>query len=143
MERRTRQTTKNPHVGFNAWCRYILHVRPGNRTVPFKFSRLFQQFIVDLWASGDQHKLHWLRNQQVIRAELYSGITDWIRAADGDLAELGRKVILPSSYVGGRRFISQCYQDSMAIVRKLGPPTFFITVTANQDFNFLSSYVSQ
>ena len=73
----------NDHLSFNAWCRYILHVRPGNRTVPFKISRLFQQFIVDLWAAGDQHKLYWLRNhQQVIRAELYSGINDWIRDTD-------------------------------------------------------------
>ena len=47
------------------------------------------------------------------------------------MADLGRRVILPSSYLGGRRFISQCYQDSMAIVRCLGSPTFLITVTAN------------
>jgi hypothetical protein len=28
----------------------------------------------------------------------------------------------------------QCYQDSMAIIRFLGPPTFFITVTANPNW---------
>jgi len=96
---------QNLHVSFNAWCRYILYPRPGNKVIPFKFGRLFQQFIVDLWASGDQHKLHWLRNNQTtIRSELYHGVNDWIRGSDGDMADIGRRVILPWSYLGGWHF---------------------------------------
>ena len=46
-------------------------------------------------------------------------------------ATIKRTVILPSSYTGGDRFMQQLYQDSMAIVRHFGQPTFFITFTAN------------
>jgi len=126
---------KSNKLGFAAYCRYILHARHGQNSVPFAFRRLFQQFLVDLWAAQDQQKLAWLRNNQKhLRADLYQGVVDWIRAGDGDVRDLGQRVILPASYIGGDRFISQCYQDSMAIVRKLGVPTFFITVTANPNW---------
>ena len=38
---------------------------------------------------------------------------------------------MPSSYLGGNRFMHQLFQDSMAIVRHFGRPTLFITFTAN------------
>ena len=66
-----------------------------------------------------------------MRALLPSVIVDAPNNGDLDVAPLGRRVILPSSYVGGDRFISQCYQDSMAVLRALGNPDLFITVTAN------------
>ena len=47
---------------WGAWCRYILHTRQGQSQVPFLFKRLFQQFLVDLWAASDQLKLQWVRH---------------------------------------------------------------------------------
>ncbi len=47
------------------------------------------------------------------------------------MEELGCRVVLPSSYIGSDRAMQQLYQDSMAIVRHFGKPTFFITFTAN------------
>jgi len=40
-------------------------------------------------------------------------------------------VVLPSSYVGGDRFTQKLYQDSIAIVHRLGKPLLFVTFTAN------------
>ena len=34
---------------------------------------------------------------------------------------MGRRLILPSSFVGGPRYMNQLYHDGMAIVRKVGP----------------------
>jgi len=100
--------------------------------VPFAFHRLFQQFVVDAWALCDQSSLSFIRyNQSKLRAEVYNGVTDAIAHVNADPADLGRRVILPSSFLGGQRFIKQCYQDFMAIVRKLGRPSLFITFTAN------------
>jgi len=62
---------------------------------------------------------------------VYSGVADAIAHDDADAAALGRRIVLPSSFLGGPRFIRQCYQDSMVIVRKLGRPSLFITFTAN------------
>jgi len=45
--------------------------------------------------------------------------------------EVGRRIVLPSSYHGGHQFIQQLYQDSMVLVRHFGMPSLFITFTAN------------
>ena len=44
------------------------------------------------------------------------------------LTEIGRRLILPSFFLGGDRFMAACYQDSMAIVWRLGKPTLFVTL---------------
>jgi Helitron helicase-like domain at N-terminus len=91
--------------------------------------------VVDAWAICDQHQLDWLSTHQAnLRAELYNGVADAPTRTDVDLASVGRRVILPSSYLGSARFIGQCYQDSMAIVRQYGRPSLFITLTANGSF---------
>ena len=80
----------------------------------------------------DQNKLSWIRTHQSnLRADLYNGLADSLLAQDFDAQEVGRRIILPSSYTGGDRFMQQLYQDSMAIVRHFGRPTLFITFTAN------------
>jgi hypothetical protein len=44
---------------------------------------------------------------------------------------VGKRIVLPSSYTGGPRYMTQAYQDAMAIVRVLSPPDYFITFTCN------------
>ena len=41
-----------------------------------------------------------------------------INAADHYVAQIGRRMILASSFAGSDRQMSQLYQDAMAIVRK-------------------------
>ena len=98
--------------------------------------RLFQQYVVDAWASCDLNKLDWLHmNQTTIRADLYNGLADSLqRDENTDVATLGKRFILPSSYTGGDRYMQQLYQDSMALVRHFGRPDLFITFTANPNW---------
>jgi hypothetical protein len=122
-------------VSLRMYYRYVLHPRKGNSLIPFAFRRLFQQYVVDAWAICDQTKLSWLRqHQNNLRADLYQGVADALSHGDTDPAHIGRRIILPSSYLGSDRFISQCYQNSMAIVRRFGHPTYFITFTANPNW---------
>jgi hypothetical protein len=44
---------------------------------------------------------------------------------------VGHRIILPSSYTGGPRYMHQLYLDAMAIVEGLYAPTYFITFTCN------------
>ena len=60
---------------------------------------------------------------------MYSGLQDAIQAGDADIA--GRKIILPASFTGGSRYMARQYHDAMAIVRRFGKPTFFVTFTCN------------
>ena len=48
-----------------------------------------------------------------------------------DIGPLGRKLILPSSYVESPRFMTQLFQDAMAICRHFYKPDLFLTMTAN------------
>ena len=62
---------------------------------------------------------------------MYNGLADSLTHADADVAQLGRRIVLPSSYTGGDRYIQQRFQNSMAITRRLQKPALFITFTAN------------
>ena len=116
-----------------AFYRFRLHTRMDETVHLFQGQRLFQQYVVDAWASCDQNKLSWLySHQKNIRADAYNGLTDVVHGQELlDPNSVGRPVILPSSYTGGDRFMQQLFQDSMAIVRHFGRPTLFITFTAN------------
>jgi hypothetical protein len=123
---------QNKNLSQRVFYRFRLHTRPDEPATLFQAQRLFQQFVVDAWAVCDQNKLAWLRSHQAsIRADLYNGLADVLEAGDVNLAQVGRRVVLPSSYLGGDRFMQQMYQDSIAIVRHYGKPTLFITFTAN------------
>ncbi|KAI3922373.1 hypothetical protein MKX01_006062, partial [Papaver californicum] len=45
--------------------------------------------------------------------------------------ELGQKIVLPSSYIGGPHDMYQRYQDAMTLVQKCRKPDIFLTSTCN------------
>ena len=99
-----------------------------------RMGRLFQHYIVDMYAKIEFERLQFIKcNQNQLRAELYQGLADAIQNSDGqpDGSKIGKKVILPSTFTGGARYQHQLYQDAMAIVRCYGKPDFFITFTCN------------
>jgi len=48
-----------------------------------------------------------------------------------DVGPLGHKLILPSSHVESPRFMTQLFQDAMAICRHFHKPDLFLTMTVN------------
>ena len=48
-----------------------------------------------------------------------------------DLHELGQRIILPSSYIGGPRHMTQRFQDAMAIAHYFRKVDIFLTMTTN------------
>lgn len=63
------------------------------------FGRLYQQFIVDNYLKIEHQKLKYLQfNQDKLRIDLYKGLVDAFYAGDNDLAQTGRRLILPSSF---------------------------------------------
>ena len=78
--------------------------------------RLLQQLVVDCWAAAEQLNLRWLRTHQpTIQAELYQGLADALQNDDLNANQLGCHIVLPSTFTGSDRQMSQLYQDSMAI----------------------------
>ena len=111
------------------YCYHLMMRRTNLMTNPVHLGgRLFQQLIVDWWAQIENNTLNYqAQNQQALRADTYQGAIDALHNGDS----LSGRRILASSFTGGPRYMSARYQDAMAIVRKVGNPSFFITVTCN------------
>ena len=90
--------------------------------------KLFQQYITDEWARIEMMRLKYIEShQRELRADLYHGVVDSSRA--NDIENSGQQVILPASYTMSDRWYNKSYKNAMALVRALGKPTLFITMT--------------
>jgi hypothetical protein len=99
--------------------------------------KLFQlEWLVDQFCKIESRRLLWVRmNQIIVHSDLYQGLADaWAAGDTNNLVNLGRRVILPLSFVGSPRYLQQLYQDAMGIVRALGRPDYFITMTCNPNW---------
>ena len=130
------QGWKPPRISQMQYSSYRLHTHNQEYSTIHRSGRLFQQYIVNMWASADQTRLAFLRfNQGHLRATLYSGFADWLAADEqGDAHDIGKRVVLPSSYIGGPRHQQQQYQDAMAIARFFKKIDLFVTMTANPNW---------
>ena len=61
-------------------------------------------------------------------------MADKISKDDHNL-KIGKRVILPKSFVGSPRWYNSQFQDGMAICRKYCKPDFFITITCNNNWD--------
>ena len=69
---------------------------------------------------------------QSVKVEQYKGLSDHLaNLANNAGVQVGRTVILPSSFQSSPRNMRERYHDAMAIVRKYGKPDVFITMTSN------------
>lgn len=96
---------------------------------------LFSQYIVDMYAKIESERLLFIRlNQKKLRAENYIHLRDAI-INDDKVKEIGKTVILPSTYTGSPRHMHEYAQDAMTYVRKYGKPDLFITFTCNSKWH--------
>ncbi|XP_074295820.1 uncharacterized protein LOC141623611 isoform X1 [Silene latifolia] len=112
---------------------YKLQNRPSNMML--RAGRCFQQYVVDMYVKIENTRLDFFRNNQdTIRAELYQGILDTVDAGECCVANVGRRVILPPTYIGGPCDMKKRYLNAMALVQKYGKPDLFITMTCNANW---------
>ena len=97
--------------------------------------RLTQEYACTALARCEDFRLRWHEsNQSTLRVETLSALRaeqQLAQAAGRDMQRVGRQVILGQSFVGGPRDMSTRYQDAIAIVRELGRPSMFVTMTCN------------
>jgi hypothetical protein len=77
---------------------------PASNSLFVYGKQLFQEWLVDQYCKVESQRLSYLRtHQDSIRADLYQGLADALHEADGelDMNNIGRRVILPSSFTGG------------------------------------------
>ena len=54
---------------------------------------------------------------------------DAVVRGDTSCKSLGKRIVLPTTFTGGPRYMIQNYQDAMAVCRWAGNPNLFITFT--------------
>jgi hypothetical protein len=121
---------------------YRLHTRENDFPILHLGGRLLQQYICDMWVSTDQSRLRWLESHQAdLRASLYSGLEDAVGHGeqDLDLRDIGHRVVLPSSYIGGPRYMNQRFQDAIAVARYFHGFDLFIMFTCNPSWPEIKS----
>ncbi|XP_050126253.1 uncharacterized protein LOC126603446 [Malus sylvestris] len=124
--------TKSQRVPMRAYIAYQIQEREMCLTTLLKGGRLFQQYLVDSYATLEEDRLYYIKqNQKNLRSEIYKGIYDAMSRGDNDANNLGQKIVLPASYTGSPRYMINNYQDAMAICREYGHPDLFITFTCN------------
>ena len=121
-------------VSLLEWSRHLLMHR-DTPTFLQRCERLSLEFYCDLYAQYESRlaAFHSLPRQQALyRSASYRSIRDELhRDSGGDLNQLGRPMVLPSSFVGSPRFYHQLYLDAMALPHRYHKPDLFITITCN------------
>ncbi|CAK9291241.1 unnamed protein product [Gordionus sp. m RMFG-2023] len=98
------RNSTNKYVTCREYYAYRFMVRQDDENVILRSKRIFHQFIVDSYAKQETLRLNFIRNNQSkLRAELYQSIHDAILEGNTNADNLGRRIILPSSFTGGPR----------------------------------------
>ncbi|KAK9059237.1 hypothetical protein SSX86_021856 [Deinandra increscens subsp. villosa] len=94
--------------------------------------RLYQQFLVDAYTMVESERLNFIRGKQSsLRSETLEAIKNAKNQGQKDMSSTGQRVVLPSSFTGGARFMMQNFLDAMALCKWYGYPDLFITITCN------------
>ncbi|KAG5561267.1 hypothetical protein RHGRI_004335 [Rhododendron griersonianum] len=118
---------------------YRLFERPNEYSTILRSGKLFQEFLVDAWAATEQNRLTYYKlNQDKFRTALYQDFTG-IHPDELNPNQIGKRFILPSSFVGGPRHMFEIFQDSMAITRYNQHPDIFLTMTAKPNWPEITS----
>ncbi|XP_031634678.1 uncharacterized protein LOC116347980 [Contarinia nasturtii] len=121
----------NKKVSCMDFYAYRMMLRANQTTHILQCRQLFNQFIVDMYAKMESERLLFIRlNQKKLRVEEYIHLRDSI-ANDGNVGDIGKLVILPSTYIGSPRHMQEYTQDGLTYCQKKGKPGLFITFTCN------------
>jgi hypothetical protein len=118
---------------------YKFQIRPTENVILLG-GRLLQQFAVDIYNKIETSRLQFCEhNQTRIRADLYQGIVDCVSAGEVQLSRVGRRVVLPASFIGGPRDMRRRFLDAMALVQDDGKPDIFLMFTCNPSWDEITA----
>ncbi|KAL3834092.1 hypothetical protein ACJIZ3_008828 [Penstemon smallii] len=123
----------------NVSCReyscYQAQIRDGDNSYLLHAGRLGQEFIIDMYIKLETSRLDYYRSEQLqteIRTESFQGIVDSLLIDDQvSPNNVGQRIVLPSSFIGGPRDMRKRYVNAMALVQRYGKPDVFLTMTCN------------
>jgi hypothetical protein len=135
---------KRVRVSMREFVAFRIQERIFEDSIVLKSRRLFQQFVVDMYSMIESQRLSWIINNQTkIRSDFIMGIEEAVSRGDVIASSIGSRIVLPSSFTGGRRYMFNNCQDAMAICKKYGYPDLFLTVTCNPKWLEVQRHMSK
>ncbi|KAG7957667.1 hypothetical protein I3843_11G187300 [Carya illinoinensis] len=61
-------------------------------------------------------------------------VTDSLSVGETCASNIGKRIILPSSFIGGPRDMRKRYMEAMTLVQRFGKPDIFLTMTCNPNW---------
>jgi hypothetical protein len=126
------ERTKRRYTTMLEFVRYHTHYRLRDANPYTCYGRLSDQIGVDAYSTVEASRLQFIADHQKdLRCETVQGVSDAIDKGFVSADSVGSRMVVPSSFTGGRRYHVMNYQDAMAICRVFGPPDLFVTFTRN------------
>jgi len=98
------------------WLQYRIQQRERNQSTIVFYKRMFHQFLVDSFSMIEYARLNYVRDHQMeLRDDMYKGLTKAILRGEIDSSTMGRRIVLPCTFMGGPPYMIQNYQDAMTI----------------------------
>jgi hypothetical protein len=92
----------------------------------------------------EAERLNFLRfNQSKLRVGKYKNLNEYFATDTEGSNNLGKRVVLPTSFVGGKRYMDALYFDGMAISATVGFPDLFITFTCNPNWLEIQGFLQK
>ena len=93
---------RSPTVSCREYYCFKLQIRPSTKSILLLAGRLFQQYVVDMYIKLETTRLDFYKTQQSqIHSELYQGIVDVVNAGETRGDKVRKRVVLPSTFIGG------------------------------------------
>ncbi|XP_042961368.1 uncharacterized protein LOC122296047 [Carya illinoinensis] len=126
---------KVPTVSCREYYCFKLQIRDMYMSILLLSGRLLQQFVVDMYIKIETSRLDYFRSKQhEIRSYVYQGIVNSLSVGETCASNIGKRIILHSSFIGGPRDMRKRYMEAMALVQRFGKPNIFLTMTCNPNW---------
>ncbi|GFV46446.1 helitron_like_N domain-containing protein [Trichonephila clavipes] len=98
---------------------YYMMLREHDFNLLLRTRQLFHQFLVGMYIKVESERLRYIDlNQKKLRAENYTHLQDAISADDNIRPnDIGKMVILPSTFVNSPRYLQEYIQDAFTYGR--------------------------
>ena len=126
---------KRNRLTMREWFAYRLQCRPNEGQNLLHSRKLFQQFVAEGYTMIESERLSYVRNnQKKLRVDNFCSLQQSSEAGNIEGLGQGKRIILPSTFVGSPRYMDQLYFDGIAICSHVGFPNLFITFTCNPNW---------
>uniref|UniRef100_A0A0R0L8V3 Helitron helicase-like domain-containing protein n=1 Tax=Glycine max TaxID=3847 RepID=A0A0R0L8V3_SOYBN len=138
---------KRNHLTMREWFSYKLQCISNESKTLLNSRRLFQQFVVEGYTMVESERLSHIRNnQKKLRVDKFCSLQQSLDDGSTKGLNKGKRVILPSTFVGSPRYIDQLYFDAtyrphkISRIFKLKYEQMLMDLTKNQMLGKVIAY---